>query len=129
MSPIKFSTETTVLEPQKETAYAIPVSEWSRLKGKIKAVSHPKSWYQVTYSALFGVSGSAFISAVALLNKDEFKPSDVVFLITLFIGILTILVGGVLVHTDFMQKKDIISDTVSISEEMSFIETRYKTEQ
>lgn len=60
-----------ILLTKRARFFTIRETEWSRLKRLIEICKFGVEWWSVAASVLFGISGSASISAITLLNNNE----------------------------------------------------------
>lgn len=82
-----------ILLTKQDRFFAIREAEWSRLKRLINSSKIGIDWWSIAASVLFGISGSAFLTSITLLESDD-KGLRIIVLI---IGGATLLMGGLCV--------------------------------
>jgi len=117
-----------VLEPEKENAYPIPLSDWSFIRNKIRKIEQPTVLYNMIGSVLLGVAGSALLAAVVLQKApDTISVGVHVFCWMLFAFCL--LSGiGVLYFDNRTRRKYNTGTKEDVLEEMDRLEKHFKTE-
>lgn len=125
MSELKFSKEYSVCKPKDEAVYPIPLSDWNRIKNRIKRICPQRRVYQVLASVCFGVFGSSILALVPFYNmraslQPWVLPTAWAFLVvSLILGIALLIIDG--------QQKSIIDEsTDSVIEDMDALEEKYK---
>lgn len=74
--------------------YAIKSSDWERLKKKLSKCKCSRDWWSIIASIVAGISGSAFVSYLAMPVNDKVKGyTD---LILIFVGIFTAIISFIL---------------------------------
>jgi hypothetical protein len=127
MGNIEFAASFSVCQPKHQAAFPIPVSEWERLKSRIKRICPERKCYQVLSSLFFGVFASAIVALVPLSNtKASLNPwvLPTTWVVLVGSGVL----GIALAVIDAQQKKVISESTTSVIEEMESLESQYQTE-
>lgn len=69
MSDVTLSRDLSVKIPRKQDAYAIPTTDWDRLKEKIRTCGRGGRDSENKAYAAFGISGSALLSLISISNS------------------------------------------------------------
>ncbi len=129
-SAFKLSQDYELVLPQKKRAYPILVEEWEHLKTRISNISDEASIYHTIGSVLWGVAGSALITALTFnesVGKGGQMPSEIliawfVFISCAFCGSLSLYFGGKQKALQHATASDVI-------QQMNLIERRYEVEK
>ena len=114
--PFEISREYEVVVPEKEKAYPVTVSEWERIKTKVKRLSGDYNLFHTIGSVSFGFSASAFIGAITIGNN--YQICWTFFWVTFIAGVLSLYFGHQQRKIKSVFKDDILED-------MEFIEKRF----
>ena len=123
---LQFSQDYIVLKPKPQRAYPVGAVDWVRLKRLINGMRPKIRLYQIGASALFGVTGSAFVGWCILPADVQGLPgwTGAVLLTT---SIATLLLGGALLAADHEAADQIGRMKRLLDAEMETIEQTYES--
>lgn len=110
--------------PAEENYYAIGSSDWERIKRKIKSCGIRPPSFQVWYSILFSIGGSALLSVVQIWNTPNLSswivPTNLTagLLLTGFAIVLVVADKKIIRYQD-QQIDDILTDMNEVSKQFS----------
>lgn len=111
-----------IVPPQEKQAYPIPVDDWGYLREKVKGISDNANLYHTVGSVLFGVSGSAIVTALTL----DTKISANLPIIAWAVCAVSFICGGLAFFFGREQRKVQRTCVNDVITHMDLIEKRYK---
>ncbi|MBI5077719.1 hypothetical protein HZB94_05080 [Candidatus Falkowbacteria bacterium] len=123
-SEIEISQSCQLPVPEKWKGFPVYGKDWDRIKKMVDRIISPTSFWQIVWPASFGISISALLSALTILEKGHPNKTSCYWLFLLFmiIGILTLII-------DKTRKAASISTKEQLKEEMEKMEEPYKTDR
>lgn len=113
-----------IKRPGKEEAYIVPKSDWIRLRKRVQRIKSPSRIFLSVGYLLFGVAGTALISAISLIGSGDHRS-----LIYWAIFAITSICGGVCLLFNRYQRKQETSLKEDALDCMSEIEEKYEKPQ
>jgi hypothetical protein len=117
------SDQIAVPAAEAEGRLAIREFDWKRLKSKVKRCSRPSSKLPVAYSIAFGVSGSAFLSLIAIHNAEGLGAW--VFPLYLITGIFSLLFGCACIYLESKNDSAATDESTDLLAEMEELEKMF----
>ena len=125
MSEIRVSQSLSVYQLKDEGAFPIPVSEWTRLKGKIERICPQRRIYQNLASVFWGIFASGILALIAF-HAGAGSLKAWVLPTTWAVVVGSAVLGIVLLVLDDQQKTVISESTRGVLDDMAALEKKHQ---